>query len=67
MKFLTIDPNWLVRAGLEHVLKRLDPQADIFAAGDLASGLRIAAENPDLAVILVDPGCSGSAGVASSG
>ena len=54
MNVLTVDDHSVFRAGLGPVLKRLDPNVRLFEAYDFNSALRLAADNPELDLILLD-------------
>ena len=46
MKILLIDDHPIFRAGLELLLRQLDPEAEVFHAGNCADGIGMAREQP---------------------
>jgi DNA-binding NarL/FixJ family response regulator len=56
MKFLLVDDHTLIREALRGVLKELDEGATIFEASRWGDAARLLAEQPDLALVLLDLG-----------
>jgi len=54
MKILVVDDHALIRDALRGVLKELKDDAAVVEAADSRQGLRLAHENPDLGLILLD-------------
>ncbi len=54
MKVLMADDHWVFRAGLKHLMKRLDDQVTVLEAGNLQEAIALTKENPDLDLILLD-------------
>ena len=54
MKILIVDDHPLVREGLRQVLRDLDPEPDILQAGSGAELFALAAQHPDLDLVLLD-------------
>jgi len=54
VKILLVDDHALFRAGLVHVLRQLDSDAQIIEAGNCAQALAAAATNTDLSLVLLD-------------
>jgi DNA-binding NarL/FixJ family response regulator len=54
MRFLLVDDHPLVRQGLREVLKQLDPDVEIGEAEDAAAARRLASDDADLDLILLD-------------
>jgi len=68
VKVLVIDDHDLVRAGLKPVLEQLAPQGEtvrVFEAPTYTRGVEIAAENPDLDLVLLDFNLPNVAGFAA--
>jgi DNA-binding NarL/FixJ family response regulator len=62
MKILVIDDHALVRSGLRQVLKGLNEQVEVLEAGHCQRAFELAAEHPDLDLVLLDwhlPGIDG--------
>jgi DNA-binding NarL/FixJ family response regulator len=56
MKVLVVDDHELIRESLRGVLKELKPEAAILEATDAREAMRLAAENPELGLVLLDLG-----------
>ncbi len=54
MKILLADDHKLVRAGLVLVLKQMEDGADVFEAGTGREAIEMAAQHPDLDLVLMD-------------
>ena len=54
MKILVVDDHALVRSGLCQVLKGLDEQVDVLEAPHCARAFELAAQHPDLDLVLLD-------------
>jgi DNA-binding NarL/FixJ family response regulator len=54
MKVLVVDDHVLIREALRGVLKKLNGRATVLEAPDSSEAMRQIAENPDLALILLD-------------
>ena len=54
MKVLMADDHWVFRAGLKHLLKRLDKDVTIVEASSISETIEQVSENPDLDLILLD-------------
>ena len=54
MKILVIDDHALVREGLRQVLKGLDEDVEVLAAGTCTQAFELAHDNPDLDLALLD-------------
>lgn len=54
MKVLMADDHWVFRAGLKHLLKRLDKDVVIVEASSISETIERVSENPDLDLILLD-------------
>ena len=54
MKILVVDDHALIRDALRGVLKELKDDAAVIEAADSRQGLRLADENPDLGLVLLD-------------
>lgn len=54
MKVLMADDHWVFRAGLKHLLKRLDKDVVIVEASSISETIEQVSENPDLDLILLD-------------
>ena len=54
MKILVIDDHALVREGLRQVLKGLDEDVEVLAAGTCTQAFELAQDNPDLDLALLD-------------
>lgn len=70
MKILVVDDHALVREGLRQVLKGLDTQVDVLDAPDCARAFELAAQHPDLDLVLLDyhlPDMNGMAALAIFG
>ena len=68
MKLLLADDHALFREGMAHVLTQLHNQLELFEAGTCDEALRIAAEQPELDLLLLDlnmPGIHGLAAVSA--
>jgi CheY-like chemotaxis protein len=62
LKVLVIDDHPLVQEGVSAALESLADDVTVMAARDAEQGLGLAAENPDLDLVLLDlalPGMSG--------
>lgn len=64
MKILLADDHALFREGMRHVLGGFDEEIEVFEAEDLARALDMAAQHPDLDLLLLDLNMPGSGGVA---
>jgi DNA-binding NarL/FixJ family response regulator len=67
MKILVCDDHALFREGVAHALRELDPAAKLLEAADGAEALRLAQQNGDLDLVLLDlamPGTDGWTGLA---
>jgi DNA-binding NarL/FixJ family response regulator len=56
MKILVIDDHVLIRESLRSVLKELRPEATVVEAINARETMRLVAEHPDLALVLLDLG-----------
>lgn len=66
MKILLIDHHALFREGLRHILQQLPGGADeVLEAENFSDGLKLAGQNPDLDLVLLELNSPGSAGVIS--
>ena len=65
MKILLADDHALFRDGMRYVLCKLSEQVEILDAGNFPDGLKVAADNPDLGLALLDLHMPGSEGAAS--
>ena len=54
LKILTVDDHALVREGLRHVLKGLDESVEVLDAATCTKAFEIAAQHPDLDLVLLD-------------
>jgi DNA-binding NarL/FixJ family response regulator len=54
VKVLVVDDHAVVREGVAAVLRQLQPDAEVLLAHDAASGMALAAANPDLELVLLD-------------
>ena len=54
MKVLIADDHWVFRAGLKHLMKRLDEGVVTIEAGGIQEAVSLAGENEDLDLILLD-------------
>lgn len=54
MKVLVVDDHAVVREGVAAVLRQLRPDTEVLLAHDAASGMALAAANPDLELVLLD-------------
>jgi len=54
MKVLVVDDHAVVREGMAAVLRQLRPDAEVLLAHDAASGMALAAANPDVELVLLD-------------
>jgi DNA-binding NarL/FixJ family response regulator len=54
MKVLVVDDHAVVREGVAAVLRQLEPDTEVLLAHDAASGMALAAANPDLELVLLD-------------
>lgn len=54
MKILVIDDHVLIREALRSVLKELEADATVLEAPDFRKAVRLVADHPDLALILLD-------------
>jgi len=54
MKVLMADDHWVFRAGLKHLLKRLDKDVAIVEASSISETIEQVSANPDLDLILLD-------------
>jgi len=54
LKILVVDDHALVRAGLSQVLKGLDEQVNVLEAPHCARAFELAAQHPDLDLVLLD-------------
>ena len=62
MKILVVDDHFLIRGGMRILLQQLDASIEVLEAATCTEALAMAAEHPDLALILLDielPGMSG--------
>lgn len=65
MKILLADDHALFRDGMRYVLRKLGEEVEILDAGNFPDGLRLAEENPDLSLALLDLHMPGSEGTGS--
>ncbi|NRF69875.1 response regulator transcription factor [Aquincola sp. S2] len=63
MKILLVDDHALFREGLKLVLARLSPDSVTLEAGTLGDALRIAREQADITLVLLDLGLPGTHGI----
>ena len=56
MKILVIDDHVLIRESLRGVLSELKPEAAVVEATNASETMRLVADNPDLALVLLDLG-----------
>ncbi len=63
MKILVVDDHPLIRQALQGVLRELDGDATVLEASDSPAALRLAAEHPDLDLILLDLRLPGTGGI----
>jgi len=54
VKVLVVDDHAVVREGVAAVLRQLRPDTEVLLAHDAASGMALAAANPDLELVLLD-------------
>ena len=54
MKVMMADDHWVFRAGLKHLLKRLDKDVTIIEASSISETIQLVSENEDLDLILLD-------------
>jgi DNA-binding NarL/FixJ family response regulator len=54
MKILLVDDHALFREGIAHVLRRLADAVEVLEAADEPTAIRLASENADLALVLLD-------------
>lgn len=64
MKLLLADDHALFREGMAHVLTQLDNHLELFEAGTCDQALEIAAQQPDLDLLLLDLNMPGTRGLA---
>lgn len=64
MRILIVDDHALFREGLSHVLHELDAQVIILEASDYDRALQLAANHPDLDLVLLDLHMPGKGGFA---
>ena len=63
MRTLVVDDHPLVQEAVGNVLRRLEPDAQIVAAGDCEHGLEIAGDGPELDLVLLDLNLPGASGI----
>ena len=66
MKILVVDDHVLIRESLRGVLRELSPEATIVEATNAQETMRLVAEHPDLALVLLDLNCRTVTGLRSS-
>lgn len=54
MKLLIVDDHAILREGFVALLQQLEPGANVLQASDVAEGLRLAEQHPDLDAVLLD-------------
>jgi len=62
MKILMVDDHALFRDGMRYVLQQLPEEVEIMEAGNLADGLKLAMQHPELDLALLDLNMPGSEG-----
>ncbi|MBI5751710.1 MAG: response regulator transcription factor [Hydrogenophilales bacterium] len=62
MKILLVDDHALFREGMRYVLQQLPEAVDILEAGNFPDGLKLAEQNPELDLALLDLNMPGSEG-----
>ena len=65
MKILLVDDHALFRDGMRHLLQQLAENVEILEAGNFPDGLKLADQNPDLDMALLDLCMPGSEGPVS--
>lgn len=63
MKILVVDDHPLIREAVQAVVARLEPGATVLSAEDVEKGFALAAEAPDLELVLLDLNLPGLAGI----
>jgi DNA-binding NarL/FixJ family response regulator len=67
MKILLVDDHALFRDGLHYMLQQLSDNLEILEAGNFTDGMRLALQNPEIDLALLDLNMPGSEGPASIG
>jgi two-component system, NarL family, nitrate/nitrite response regulator NarL len=70
MRLLVVDDHPIVREGLAAFLEKLGPDTGVLQAADAPRALALAAEHPDLDVVILDlalPGLNGMSAIAEFG
>ena len=65
MKILVADDHPLIREAFRHLLLALAPGVSVLESGDCEGALRLAGENPDLELVLLDLRLPGRGGLAT--
>ncbi len=65
LKVLMVDDHALFRDGMRYVLQQLADEVEVFDSANLHDGMKLAKENPDIDLALLDLNMPGSEGVKS--
>jgi DNA-binding NarL/FixJ family response regulator len=63
MRIVIVDDHPLIQAAVSHIVRRIDPQGEIAAAGDCESGLELAERGPEPDLALLDLNLPGRSGI----